>query len=512
MIADFSTLFVAMDSTLKDVLSTLDRNGQGVVFVVDNRRIMRGLLTDSDVRRALLKGAAITDLTQLHMNRNFVAGSEPKDKPENISLLNEKITRLPILDDKGHVVDLLSLADLWRLPVMEPVLKGREVEYVLDCLATNWISSQGKYVERFEDAFRDYLHTDHALSVSNGTAALHLAMAALGIGRDDEVILPDLTFVAPASMAVLCGARPVLVDVDPTTWTIDPMAIEACISTRTRAIVPVHLYGHPCDMDPIMEIARRHGLYVIEDCAEALGAEYKGRKVGTIGDIGTFSFFANKVITTGEGGMVTTNSPDLHQKMQLLRDHGMTREKRYWHQVTGFNYRLTNLQAAIGLAQMEKIDDFLTYREKIVSHYVGQLKDIKGIVLPPCEPWAKNIHWLFSILIESDLTGIGRDSLMAQLAAHGIDSRPLFYPLHQQPPFSDQAGRAFPNSDRLSGCGLSLPTSNNIRLQDVEKVCSVIRSVTQNESIFRIYADRRANTEEIVRMQSRPIQNGRASL
>jgi perosamine synthetase len=511
MVKDFSTLFVGMDSTLRDVLSALDRNGQCVVFVVDRNQLMQGLLTDSDVRRALLKGALITDLAELHMNRNFVSGTEPKNKPENISLLNEKISCLPILDDKGHVVDLLRLADLWRLPVMEPVLKGREAEYVLDCLATNWISSQGKYVENFEECFRTYLHADHALSVSNGTAALHLAMAALGIGRDDEVILPDLTFVAPASMAVLSGARPVFVDVDRTTWTIDPLAIESCITDRTKAIVPVHLYGHPCDMDPIMEIAKRHGLYVIEDCAEALGAEYKGRKVGTIGDVGTFSFFANKVITTGEGGMVTTNSPDLHRKMQLLRDHGMTREKRYWHQVTGFNYRLTNLQAAIGLAQMEKIDDFLNYRKLIVAHYVRQLKDIKGIVLPPCEPWAKNIYWLYSILIDSELTGIGRDALMDQLAGHGIDSRPLFYPLHQQPPFSAQAERSFPNSVFLSGCGLSLPTSNNIQLKDVEKVCAVIRSVTQNESLFRKYADRRASPEEMLRVGNADFQNIRVS-
>ena len=483
----FNTLCVDTDVTLKDVLSALDNNGKGVVFLVDQDQIMRGLLTDSDVRRALLRGALISDPADLYMNRDFVSGTLPKSKAENIALLNEKICNLPILNPVGQVVDLLRLADFWRLPVMEPVLKGKEVEYVLDCLATNWISSQGKYVEQFQNKFSEYQIVNNALCVSNGTAALHLAMAALEIGRDDEIILPDLTFVAPASMAVLCGAKPIFVDVDLKTWTIDPAAIEERITSRTKAIVPVHLYGHPCDMDPIMEIAKRYNLYVIEDCAEALGAVYKGRKVGTIGDVGTFSFFANKVITTGEGGMVTTNNPELHNKMQLLRDHGMTREKRYWHHVAGFNYRLTNLQAAIGLAQMEKIDEFLENRKKIVARYDGHLKDIKGISLPPRAKWAKNIYWLYSIIIDEKVTGISRDTLMAELSVHGIDTRPFFYPLHQQPPFCSEAARPFPHSNWLASNGLSLPTSNNINLEDVDKVCSAICSVLKNKNVFRKY-------------------------
>lgn len=485
---EFLTLIVAINVTLRDVLAALDRNGKGVVFLVDCDQVMRGLLTDSDVRRALLHGASISDPAEQYMNQNYVFGTLPKDKSENIALLNDKICSLPILDATGHVVDILRLADLWRLPVMEPVLKGKEVEYVLDCLATNWISSQGKYVEQFEEDFRSYISCNHALSVSNGTVALHLALVALGIGCDDEVIIPDLTFIAPASMSVLCGAKPVFVDVDMTTWTIKPEAIEACITPKTRAIITVHLYGHPCNMDPIIEIANRHGLYIIEDCAEALGAEYNGRKVGSIGDIGTFSFFANKVITTGEGGMVTTNNIELFNNMRLLRDHGMTREKRYWHLVTGFNYRLTNIQAAIGKAQLEKIENFLSCREEVVNRYSCQLKDVQGIILPPHEKWAKNIYWLYSILIDKEATGIDRDTLMGHLAVHGIDSRPFFYPLHQQPPFAGGLINSFSNADWLSACGLSLPTSNNIKLEDVDKVCSVICSVMRNKNVFRKYS------------------------
>ena len=481
------TISINTTATLRDVLVALDKNALGVVFLVDAERVMQGIITDGDIRRALLKGAQIIDPALSHMNGQFVSGSNLRDKRENLALMNERIRNLPILDQAGRLVDVLLWSEYWRLPIMEPVLKGKEVEYVLDCLATNWISSQGKYVERFQESFQQYLPVRHALSVSNGTAALHLALAALGIGPGDEVIVPDLTFIAPASMVILCGARPVLVDVDPETWTMDPTAIESHITPRTRALLPVHLYGHPCDMDPIMEIARRHNLYVIEDCAEALGACYRGRRVGTIGDIGTFSFFANKVITTGEGGMVTTDNPELHQRMQLLRDHGMTKERRYWHQVAGFNYRLTNMQAAVGLAQMERIEEVLAYRDKIIARYDSQLGAIGGITLPPRKPWGKNICWLYSIMIDEKQTGISRDTLMSYLAGQGIDSRPFFHPLHLQPPFASQAGRHFPQADRQATHGLSLPTSNNITMEDIDKVCTAILSMTRCESLFRQY-------------------------
>ena len=474
-----NNILLGIQATLRDVLSLLDRNCQGVVFIVDGTSVMVGVLTDGDVRRALLKGASLDAELQPFMNGKFVAGSVSQDEAANIALLSEKVRCLPVLDRDGHPVRMLRWADLFRLPVMEPVLKGNELAYVTDCLATNWISSQGKYVERFQSRFQEYHAAPHALCVSNGTVALHLAMTALGIGPEHEVIIPDLTFVSPASMALLCGATPVFVDVDRATWTMKPEAIEEKITERTRAIVPVHLYGHPCDMDPIMELARRYGLRVIEDCAEALGAEYKGRKVGTIGDVGTFSFFANKVITTGEGGMVVTNDPEIHKRMALLRDHGMSRERRYWHEVAGFNYRLTNLQAAIGLAQMERIDEFMAYRVEVVARYNRQLGGLPGITLPAQAAWARNIHWLYSIVVDERLASIDRDSLMAQLGSYGIDTRPFFHPLHRLPPFGSEAGKAFPDSDFLAARGMSLPTSNDIKLEDVDKVCAAIHSIIE---------------------------------
>jgi perosamine synthetase len=474
---DFSETLLCADATLRDAMTLMDQSGEGVAFMLDDHQVLLGLLTDGDIRRAILSGVSINVPAGAYLNRKYIAGSVGVAREKNLALLSDRVRCLPVLDPEGRMVDMLRWKDLYRLPVMEPVLKGREFEYVTDCLATNWISSQGKYVERFEESFRTYLPVTHALSVANGTASLHLALAALGIGPGDEVIVPDLTFVAPASMVLLCGAQPVFVDVDPTTWTIDPSAIEARISSKTRAIIPVHLYGHPCDMDPILAVAKKHRLFVIEDCAEALGAEYKGRKVGTLGDVGTFSFFANKVITTGEGGMVTTSNPELHHKMQLLRDHGMTREKRYWHNVAGFNYRLTNLQAAIGLAQMEQIEDFLRYRAQVVERYNEQLRHLPGVTLPPCADWAKNIYWLYSIVIDEEVAGVDRDGLIARLPAYGIDTRPFFFPLHPQPPFATEALRSFPHAERLARCGLSLPTSNNIEFSDIDRVCRAIKSI-----------------------------------
>ncbi|WP_035056078.1 aminotransferase class I/II-fold pyridoxal phosphate-dependent enzyme [Desulfuromonas sp. TF] len=484
MTRDLSKTIIKVGATIRDAMASIDLTAHGVVFVLGGNTLV-GILTDGDIRRALLGGASLTDPVERYMNRDFVSGSVATGNQANLKLLNERIRTLPVIDAQGQLVEILHWADLYRLPIMEPDLQGKELEYVVDCLTSNWISSQGQYVEDFQQAFRSYLGGCHALCVSNGTVAIHLALVALGIGSGDEVIVPDLTFVAPASMILHTGAKPVLVDVDRRTWTIDPSAVEAAITSRTRAILPVHLYGHPCDMDPLLEIARKHDLYVIEDCAEALGAEYKGRKVGTFGDIGTFSFFANKVITTGEGGMVVTRNPELHHRMMLLRDHGMSRERRYWHLQAGFNYRLTNIQAAIGLAQMERIEKFLAYRDKVIKRYDMQLGGLPGIVLPPREAWGRNIFWLYSILVDETASGIDRDSLMSQLAVYGIDTRPFFHPVHQQPPYADGAAVNCPNSTWLAASGMSLPTSNNISLDDVDRVCKAVRSILDSSTVFR---------------------------
>lgn len=485
MAKDIEKNLVGMEASLNDVLSTLNRGVFGVVFVVDRDGVMRGLFTDGDVRRALLQGASLSDPVDRYMNRSFTAGRVDSSRQDNIRLLTESIRHLPILDEAGRPVDLISWAEFWRLPVMEPSLGGNELKYVSDCITSNWISSQGAYVTRFQEAFSDFVGSDYALTTSSGTTALHLALVTLGIGAGDEVIVPDLTFGASGSTVVHCGAKPVFVDVDRDTWTLDPATIEAKITERTRAIMPVHLYGHPCDMDPILDLAERHGLSVIEDSAEALGAEYKGRRVGTLGDVGCFSFYANKVITTGEGGMVTTNSPELHEKMAMLRDHGMSKEKRYWHLYPGYNYRMTNLQAAIGLAQIERIADFMAYRQEVVARYNGHLSGVDGIILPPDAEWARNIYWLYSIVVDEQRTGVERDQLAKSLADHGIETRPFFYPMHTQPCYQVEDAGEFPVTDWLAARGLSLPTANDIRLEDVDRVCGAIKKAISDAHLIQ---------------------------
>lgn len=475
-------LVLSKDCLIKDVMSVLDREGNGIVFLSEKDGRIVGLLTDGDVRRAILQKAELTSPAYAYAKKQFKSASSKTAREENLKLLTEEVRHLPILDDQGRLVDLLSWAEMWRMPIMEPMMSGNELKYVADCITSNWISSQGSYVKLFESKFAEYHGVTHAVTTSNGTTALHLALTALGIGPGDEVIVPDLTFAASANAVIHAGAKPVLVDVDAEYWNMDPAALEAALSPKTKAIMPVHLYGHPCDMDPILAFAKKHRLLVIEDCAEALGAEYKGRKVGTFGDASCFSFFSNKVITTGEGGMVLTENKKLFDRMTMLRDHGMSRQKRYWHEEAGFNYRMTNVQAAIGVAQLEQIHRFLDQRLRIAKRYHEGLKGLPGITLPPEMPWAKNIFWLYSILVDGKASGIERDPLIRNLSKEGVETRSLFYPLHVQPPYA--SNRAFPVTDRLSRQGLSLPSSCGLSDEDITKVCRVLKAQLEHGQIM----------------------------
>ena len=358
------------------------------------------------------------------------------------------------------------------IPVAEPILNGNELEYVTDCIKSSWISSVGRYVERFEKEFSRYCGAKFGVSTSNGTTALHLALAALGIGKGDEVIMPNLTFVATANAAVYTGAKPVFVDSEKNTWNIDADKIEEKITDKTKAITPVHLYGHPCDMDKIMKIAKKHNLFVIEDCAEAHGAEYKGKKVSSFGDAGCFSFYGNKILTTGEGGMCVTNNERLAERMKFLKDHGMSKEKRYWHPEIGYNHRMTNIQAALGVAQLEKINEIIETKRKNAALYNSLLKDVKCITLPPEEEHAKNVYWMYSILIEEEFP-ITRDELMIKLKENGVDSRPFFYPMSVMPPY--KSDERFPIAEELAKKGINLPSSVKLEIEDIKKITDVIK-------------------------------------
>ncbi|HWP41480.1 MAG TPA: DegT/DnrJ/EryC1/StrS family aminotransferase, partial [Tepidisphaeraceae bacterium] len=350
-------------------------------------------------------------------------------------------------------------------------LGGNEQKYVLDCLQTTWISSTGQYIEKFEQAFAQFCGVKHAITCCNGTVSLHLALLALGVEPEDEVIVPTLTFVASANAVVYCRARPVFVDVDPQTWTIDPGQIETVITPRTRGIIAVHLAGHPAEMDAIQRIADRHNLWVLEDAAQAHGAQVNGRRVGSIGQIGSFSFFGNKIISTGEGGMVTTNDDAMARKIRLLKNHGMDPQRRYWHPVVGYNYRMTNVQAAIGLAQIERIDWQLQRRQEVVSWYRQELDGVEGITWQQEKPWARHVWWMFTAVLGEQLD-TSPEVLMSQLQQRGIETRRVVYPMHQLPPYQHTAaGRAFPVADRLSARGLNLPTFATLTRDDVHWIC-----------------------------------------
>lgn len=356
------------------------------------------------------------------------------------------------------------------IPLAEPVLNGNEAKYLQDCLETGWISGSGKYVDAFEEGFAAFCGAAHAVAIVNGTAALHVALLALGIGAGDEVIVPDLTYIASANAVTYCGARPVFVDVDKLTWTLDPEDVRRKLSPRTKAIMPVHLYGHPVDMEPILELAQTHDLYVIEDAAEAHGAEYKGRRVGTLGDVGVFSFYGNKIITSGEGGMLVTNDGALATRARLLKGQGMNPERRYWFPIIGYNYRMTNMQAAIGLAQLERIEWFMERRREVARWYDAALKS-SSVLRPSEADWAKNAYWLYSICVGEE---IDRDLLMEHLLERGIETRPFFYPMHRMPPYHEAARDAFPVATRLAARGLSLPSSASLSEQDIAFIARVL--------------------------------------
>ena len=358
------------------------------------------------------------------------------------------------------------------VPVAAPSLIGNELAYVQDCLQSTWISSIGKYIDRFEREFAAFCEVDHAVACCNGTAALHLALLAADAGPGDEVIVPTLAFIACANAIVQCGAVPVLVDCDEVTWNMDPDAVAGAVTGRTRAILAVHLYGHPADMNALRVISDRHGLTLIEDAAEAHGARYHGRIAGSLGDIATFSFFGNKILTTGEGGMVTTNDALVAERVRLLRGQGQDPHRRYWHIVRGFNYRMTNVAAAIGVAQLEQAELHTQRRQLVAGWYHEALADVDGITLAPKAAWAKPAYWM----IAAHVAEADRDELMSAMAFDGIETRPAFHPLHTLPIYTelDVPGK-FPIAEELGARVICLPSSGNLDRATVQRVAGSIR-------------------------------------
>ncbi|MEA2018958.1 MAG: aminotransferase class I/II-fold pyridoxal phosphate-dependent enzyme, partial [Campylobacterota bacterium] len=412
------------DSILK-VLKIIDTNAMGIVFVIDENKKLCGTITDGDIRRALLSDVKLDEKIENIISNDFIYGIESEEYESLMKKISHKIKIIPIVNEQMEIVDYFEYKQDSYFPVAIPNLNGNEFKYLTDAFLSTWISSQGEYINRFEENFSNYCDTKYGVAVSNGTVALHLALITLGIGEGDEVIVPDLTFAATINTVLHANATPVIVDVEEKSWCIDPKEIEKAITPKTKAIIPVHIYGQSCDMVAIMDIAKKHNLKVIEDCAEAHGAMQNNQKVGSFGDIGCFSFFGNKVITTGEGGICVTNSLELDEKMRVLRDHGMSKTKRYWHDVIGYNYRMTNLQAAIGLAQLERIEDIHKNRRKYENNYKDILDNSKFTFQNDIEGH-RRITWLVSVLLDEN---INREEYIQNLKEKGIDARPFFYPL-----------------------------------------------------------------------------------
>jgi perosamine synthetase len=376
-----------------------------------------------------------------------------------------------------------------KIPVASADLTGNEELYAVEAIRSSWISSTGPFVNRFENEFAELCGAGAAVAVCNGTVALHLALLALDVRPGDEVLVPSLTYVATANAVRYVGAEPVFVDVDPGTWCLDPAKLEQAITRRTRGIIAVHLLGHPADMDTINRIAAVHGLWVVEDAAEAHLARYKGRKVGSLASVATFSFFGNKIFTCGEGGAITLANPQLELRIRTLRGQGMDPQRRYYFPVTGYNFRLTNLACALLCAQLERRGPIIARRRMIYARYQQRLRTIPGIGFQPAAPWAEISPWMFAVTVDADRFGCTRDDLMAVLTEHGIETRPLFLPLHKLPPFREESRRRredLPVTDQISNQGMMLPTYNHLTDAQIDFIVTTIAEAGRKSATIRL--------------------------
>jgi perosamine synthetase len=363
------------------------------------------------------------------------------------------------------------------IPVNEPLLTQADYASVMEALQSGWISGAGPHIDAFEARWAASCGRRHGVAVANGTVALQLAVSLLELEPGDEVILPTFTIISCALPIVMAGATPVLVDSDPRTWTMDVNQVESRITPRTRAIMAVHIYGHPVDMDPLLDIAGRHGLRVIEDAAEAHGAEYRDRRAGSFGDSSCFSFYANKLVTTGEGGMLLVDDDRLADHARSLRNLGFQAHRRFLHAELGFNFRLTNLQAALGLAQVDRIDEIVARKRRIGQAYTDRLSEMPGIELQVQQPWARGVYWMYGLVVREE-TGLDAAAFAQRLKQRGIDTRPFFVGMHEQPALRERGlfdGESYPVAERIARQGLYLPSGLGLDEGQIDRVCRAVR-------------------------------------
>ncbi len=474
IIKDFT---IKLPQNLNKILKKIDQNLKGLVFIVDEKNKLVGSISDGDIRRGLIK----KNIEQIvRINSKFV-NTKPfflDYKTDTKTILyylqnkrnNNKFKCIPLVDSNKIIKDISTIESLRKYPIANLNLGNQEFSKAFDAIKSGWISSKGSYVDQFEKAFSKYLGGGCSVTTSSGTTALELALKTFKIGRGDEVILPNFSFAASINSIINAGATPVVVDIEEDTWTIDIEKIKKKISKKTKAIMPVHIYGQPCKLDEIIKIAKLKKIYVIEDAAEALGGTYKGKKIGLNGDCACFSFYANKIITTGEGGMAVFKKKKNAETASLIKNHGMSPKTFYYHNVVGSNFRMTNPQAAIGLAQLNRINEFYKSRKKIFDYYNKKLNKSNLIKFLPKNKWSKNSLWLYTIIIQN-FKKKKRDILIKRLLAKGIETRPGFVSFNQMKIYKKYCKGLFPISEKISESSLSLPTTS-ISYKDQDYIIS----------------------------------------
>lgn len=471
---ELSDFIANAEDSIIECLKLINSNEHGIVFVCQSEKFL-GSVTDGDIRRALIEGLGTDISIGKIVNKNAKRVTIGASPIEIHKLLGTGIKLLPVLDGDGRLIQVISSSSTNSIPLSEPTLGGNELEYVTEAVKSGWISSAGNYVTKFETLFETFTGAEHALTVSNGTQALVLALYALGISPGDEVLVPALTFGATANAVIQVGAKPIFVDVHYEDFSINVNEAAKLVTDKTKAIIPVHLYGRSANLTSVWELARKFDLKVVEDCAEAIGTKHRGSHVGTKSDAGTFSFYGNKTISTGEGGMVTFRDSAAFQKAKLIRSHGFSPERRYWHSVWGTNMRLTNLQSAIGVAQMEKLPELLLRRQVISDEYskILEKSKISTLIEKNTSDFSHDSPWLYILHLNQDnLVG----PLEANLKRMGIESRRVFLPLPGQPAFDSYTseGANYPVSLSIYNRTLCLPLFAHLAIDDVAKVCDAV--------------------------------------
>jgi len=473
-------LSLKLPAKINKIIKTIDKNALGTVFIIDKNQKLIGSITDGDLRRYFLKEKKYPNLIEYNSK---IINKKPISLPitsdiqiilksfrPNATRLNATIKCIPLIDSKKNIVDVATNEKPRNFPIAEPDIGFKEYSNVIQAMDSGWISSKGPYIETFEKKFSNFLNGGYCVSTTSGTTALQLGMSTLGISKNDEVIVPSLTFAGSINAIINCGAKPVICDVDLNTWTISLNIIKKLITKKTKAIMIVHIYGQPCKIDEIKKLCKSRNILLIEDCAEALGAKYKNRLVGLDGDCSCFSFFANKTITTGEGGMVVFPNKKIAEKAKILRNHGMSPIKNYWHDYVGFNYRITNIQAAIGTAQLDRINYLISKKKKIFKNYNKLLYKNKNIIFLPNNKWSENSYWLYTIILKNK----NREKILMKLQNRGIDVRRTFYPLNMMPPFKKYNKFSCRVSEYLGLNGISLPSSS-ITLKEQKYIVDILK-------------------------------------